>query len=325
MLPGLADHLAGYVGGHIGFSQREGRYSAFLLSGLPWATTFRLAWGHMRAETGATPGSIFEAEARDAPGTPPPEDDDPRHDDGKMRLQRLCTRARFRHRHTGVAARMLLLRRGDPRRVAWDAQIPGAAFTTLPTVSLRASGQEFCSVVAMYMGIPDPLLAQHEGTVFMDRASKSGSVRRTIDVYGRALSLYMGRDHWRFRFHNELEDAGLSLASLVGFNAQQQPHDVFTSAITLAQRQRFEGRQRQAAKVHRGGLIADMAIRGFYLPNAEGVVPVLRQYDWKTVGYNPKFYPKPDRAPDLRAAKVPGEYESRARAVDFEYNGVPRT
>ena len=142
-------------------------------------------------------------------------------------------------------------------------------------------------MVAMYIGIPDPLLAQHEGTVFMDRASKSGSVRRTIDVYGRALSLYMGRDHWRFRFHNELEDAGLSLALLVGFNAQQQPHDVFTSAITLAQRQRFEGRQRQAAKVHRGGLIADMAIRGFYLPSAEGVVPVLRQYDRKTVGYNP--------------------------------------
>ena len=127
----------------------------------------------------------------------------------------------------------------------------------------------------------------------------------------------MGRDHWRFRFHNELEDAGLSLALLVGFNAQQQPHDVFTSAIILAQRQRFEGRQRQAAKVHRGGLVADMAIRGFYLPNAEEVVPVLRQYDWKTAGYNPGFYPKADQARDIRAAKVPGEYEARARAVGF--------
>ena len=35
--------------------------------------------------------------------------------------------------------------------------------------------------------------------------------------------------------------------------------------------------------VHRGGLAADTAIRGFYLHSADGVVPVLRQCDWKAV------------------------------------------
>ena len=138
---------------------------------------------------------------------------------------------------------MLLLRRGDLRRVAWDAQIPGAAFTTLPTVCLRASGQEFCSMAAMYMVVPGPLLAQHEGTVFLDRASKTVSVRRTIDVHGRSLSLYIGRGHWRFRFHNELEDTGLSVALLVESSAQQQPHGVFNYAINPAQRQCHEGQK----------------------------------------------------------------------------------
>ena len=118
---------------------------------------------------------------------------------------------------------------------------------------------------------------------------------------------------------------GAALATLVGFRARQQPADLFNSAIKPEERRRFEGVQAAHARKHRGGLIPDMAIDDFFLPNAPGVVPVLRMYDWKTIGRIPKFY-GPNlvaRAPDIRAASVPAEYEALARGVDLTYNGVP--
>jgi hypothetical protein len=326
----LADHFVEWVGNALTFDAPSGKYQTFLDSGLPLAEVFRSAWNFMRNETGAAAESIFASEACDAPGTAPPEDLNPNEEEGGLvRLQRLCTRARMRSREQSVSERMLLLPRNDRLRLSWDANIRGTFFTTLATASLVASGQEVCSMVATYMGIADPLLIRHEGREFNDRNSQSGPVRRVdsvIDVHGAALSAYLGKGHRRVKFHNDLEACGVAMACLVGFNARPQPSDVFTSAINPEQRQRFEGDQRRHARAHRGGLVADMAIGDFSLPNSSGVVPVLRQYDWKTIGCIPKFYGPNlrERAPDTRAASVAAEYEVLARKVDLTYNDVPR-
>ena len=95
----------------------------------------------MRAEVGNAPGSIFKAPAKDAPGRPPPEDQDPRSDD-KPRLQHICTRARQRVRRGIVKTAMALLDPTDPLRQAWDIDIPGNFLASLPTPETRASGME---------------------------------------------------------------------------------------------------------------------------------------------------------------------------------------
>jgi hypothetical protein len=102
------------------------------------------------------------------------------------------------------------------------------------------------------MGVADLVLIPHEGLVFRDRNSQSGQVRRTLDVHGAALSNFMGLGHGRVRFHNELETTGLELALQVGFNVRRQSADLFSAYIRPADRVRFEGVQRRAARAHRG-------------------------------------------------------------------------
>ena len=65
----------------------------FVAFGLPLAEAFVECWEHMRTETGALAGSIFEAAAMDTCHGQPPAEDAPQHDPGNPRLQRLCTRA----------------------------------------------------------------------------------------------------------------------------------------------------------------------------------------------------------------------------------------
>ena len=69
---------------------------------------------------------------------------------------------------------MALLDPTEPLRQAWDVDIPGNFFTSLPTPETRASGMEVCSMVAIYMGIEDPPLVHHKGFVFRDRNSTRG-------------------------------------------------------------------------------------------------------------------------------------------------------
>jgi len=61
ILPGLAEHLAGAMGTGGNFAKSEGRYKEFIAFGLPLAKAFEECWEHMRIETGALAGSIFEA------------------------------------------------------------------------------------------------------------------------------------------------------------------------------------------------------------------------------------------------------------------------
>jgi hypothetical protein len=73
-----------------------------------------------------------------------------------------------------------------------------------------------------------------------------------------------------------------------------------------------------------GGVVFDMSIDSWSLPSAQGVVPVIRTFDWKTIGRLPKFYERIGRrGPDVRASTVVAEYELLARKADLEYNGIP--
>jgi len=83
-----------------------------------------------------------------------------------------------------IKGAMALLDPTDPQRQAfffkkaWDVDIPGNFFTSLPTPETRASGIEVCSMVAIYMGIEDPFL----GTWFTTRALYSGIGTRPEDI-----------------------------------------------------------------------------------------------------------------------------------------------
>ena len=306
------------------FFKSEDRYKEFIASELPLAKAFADCWEHMRTETGALAGSIFEAAAKDAPGQPPAEDI-PQHGTGKPRLERLCTRARMRLRHAGAARRMALLPHDDPLREAFDLDIPSDFFITIPDARLKCSSLDVPTMVACYMGIEDPLLVEHRTHVFKDRNTTRGNLFRSVDPYGRSLSLYMGPGHARFALHDAIEAVAHQVARLVGFHAVRQPTDLVAHAIKPENRERFMGAQRAAAKSHRGGLIPDLVILRFYLASSDGL-PVTRTYDVKTIGYSEKYYRASiarGRAADIRAAEVPADYETKARKVDAEYNGWP--
>ena len=209
------------------------RYQTFITSDLASGGAFKACWGHMRAEvsTDAREATAFGVDAKDAPGQPSPEGVDPRASPGKVRLQRLCARARQAVRKRAIQLRMEGLGSADALRRARDVDISSAFFVGLPTAHTRASGQEVCSMVTIYMGIEDPLLLHHKGVVFRDRNTRGGPLFRELDAHGHALSLYFGAGHGRFALHNELEALSHRFALLVGLKAFRQPADVFTSAI----------------------------------------------------------------------------------------------
>ena len=67
-----------------------------------------------------------------------------------------------------------------------------------------------------------------------------------------------------------------------------------------------------------------MSINSWSLPCAQGVVPVIRTFDWRAIGRLPKFSERVGRrGPDVRASTVVAEYELLARKADLEYNGIP--
>jgi len=208
--------------------------------------------------------SVFEAAAKNAPGQLPAEDT-PQHHTGKLLLQRFCTRARMRLRHAGVARRMALLPHDEPLKEAFDLDIPPDFFTTIPDARLKCSSLDASAMVACYMGLEDPLLVEHRthvdedpllvehrAHVFKDRNTSRGTLFRSMDPYGRSLSLYMGPGHARFALHDAIETVEHQVARLVGFHAVRQPMDLVVHAIKPENRKRFMGAQRAAKRSHRG-------------------------------------------------------------------------
>jgi hypothetical protein len=72
-------------------------------------------------------------------------------------------------------------------REAYNAKPVGSFCTSLPTPTTRASGQKLCSIIAIYMGLSDPVLEAHVGLVFEDRVDHNGRMWHTLGRWGRSL------------------------------------------------------------------------------------------------------------------------------------------
>jgi len=162
-------------------------------------------------------------------------------------------------------------------------------------------------MIAIYMGLSDPMHEAHVGRVFKGRVGHYGRMWRTLDRLGRFLSLYIGKGHGKVRFHNKIENACVSLTKCVRLNVVQQPLDFFAPAIHVDQRREFLAAQRRHCTTH-AGLVPDWVIKNFVRPGQPGAVPVDVLYDVKGIGRSPYYYgpARLESAPDIRAAKVSG-------------------
>ena len=84
---------------------------------------------------------------------------------------------------------MALLPHDEPLREAFDLDIPSEFFITIPDARLKCSSLDVPAMVACYTGLEDPLLVEHRTHVFKDRNTKRGNLFRSVDPYGRSLSL----------------------------------------------------------------------------------------------------------------------------------------
>jgi hypothetical protein len=241
--------------------------------------------------------------------------DAPGHDDerpaevGRQRLQRLCTAERQRHRKEGLQNRATELPVDDMRAIAFHYQSPAAAFTTLLQNSTALSGNEFSGAIALFLGIPDPNIVEAKARMgnpsfFQDR----GSIRREFDPYGNSLSNYMGKDHMRVQYHNDIQNEIRFLATSVGMNLRATPLDLFVRDIMPQNQRRYSMEIRQRRNFH-GGLVPDL-----FNPETGTM------YDVKTTGFNRPDYFSRQSAVDNKAATIPGEYVRKAAAVDASFN-----
>ena len=155
-------------------------------------------------------------------------------------------------RHAGVARRMALLPHDEPLRESFDLHIPADFFIATPDARLKCLSLDVPTMVACYMGLEDPLLVEHQAHVFKDRNTTRGDLFRSVDPYGRSLSLYMGPGHAHFALHDAIEAVAHQVTRLVGFHAVRQPMDLVAHAIKPENRERFMGAQQDAQVPSRG-------------------------------------------------------------------------
>ena len=260
---------------------------------------------------------VFEPMAADSPGVPY-DGDEPNHPDTRVRLQRLCTRQRHRVRATALAARARQLPDDDMRKVAlFYANESKCLFATLPQESNACSQHEFPGAVAVYLGLPDPLVVAVARTLGPNPYFSDRQVLRTLDVYGNNLSLYMGAGHGRTAFHNDVQNEIFFLAQAVGLPIQRTPVDLFIEAIPLRARDRYRENLRAFAQTRhsqfaRGGVVPDL------------YEPLTRQmHDVKTTGFRPEFYAAGLSNVNAKEATVPAQYRSRAGEADSAFNDTP--
>ena len=312
LVAGLFPHLADVTGS--AFGELRGRWTVLINSGLPLGAAYTEAWENMRLECNNS--GVFEPPAADSPGTPH-EGDEPNHPDTRVRLQRLCTRQRYRVRASALAARARLLPDGDMRKVALSyANESKCLFATLPQESNACSQHEFPGAIAVYLGLPDPLVVAVARTLGPNPYFRDAQALRTLDVYGNNLSLYMGVGHGRTAFHNEVQNELFFLAQAVGLSIQRTPVELFTAAVTLQARERYRGNLRAFVQTRHsrfaGGVVPDL------------YEPLTRQmHDVKTTGFRPEFYEAGLSNVNAKEATVPASYRKRAEAADSAFNDTP--
>jgi hypothetical protein len=166
------------------------------------------------------------------------------------------------------------------------------------------------------MGIADPIIVEAKTAMgnpqfFQDR----GDTRREFDTLGHSLSNYMGRDHLRVQYHNDIEREIHFLASSVGFNMRITPTDLFLRDILPQNRRRYVMATRGGGRTDQGrfsgGLVPDL------YHSESGTM-----YDVKTTGFNNALYYRRQSVVENKAASVPGEYIRKAANVDSSFNGT---
>jgi hypothetical protein len=298
------------------FSQREDRWRTFIET-VPMGRVFQETWEAMKAEVGDHPGGVLGSEAVNAPGTPH-EDDEPRRPGGGPRLQRLLTRQLGRARAADLHARMERLPPEDQRGVAWHYAKERALFATLPQANTVFGQHEFPAAVALYLGLPDPLIvesiAASGGSFSHFRDLRVPEGLRPLDKWGNNLSMYAGQGHGRTVYHNDVQRELSRLARAVGHQLRETPQDVFLPAVAAGARADYleQIRRGRAEGNFRGGVVPDL-----YDPSSR------QMYDVKTTGFKQITYIARRSAVDEKAADVPAQYRRRARDADRTYHDTP--
>ena len=203
----------------------------------------------------------------------------------------------------------------DQRAISWHYSKQKAPFTTLPDRTSTLGRHEFAGAVALYLGLPDPLIVEFlaSGGPRADHFRDQRGLRR-LDSFGNNISLFMGKGHGRTCFHNEIQREVARLSRSVGYPIREIPADLFIDAIDPVARNRYlrEIRETRERGVFRGGIQPDLYVEGSR-----------QMFDVKTSGFKPELYIQRRSAVDVKAATVPGEYRATARKVDQDYNGTP--
>ena len=138
----------------------------------------------------------------------------------------------------------------------------------------------FCMAFCIYLGISNPSIgaAINTGlTTFLDKITKAGRpYERTLDPYGRGLSLYGAKGNFRIGMHNAVGRELAAAAKICGLNAMRQGPEVFGGAIPVGPARDSYVRSAREARSggNRGGLVPDLTIRAF--PAVDDALPRTR-------------------------------------------------
>jgi hypothetical protein len=121
----------------------------------------------------------------------------------------------------------------------------------------------------IYLGLSNPSTeaAINTGlTTYLDKITKTGRpYERTLDPYGRSLSLYGAKGNFRVGMRNAVGRELSAAAKICGLNAMRQGPEVFGGAIPVRPARDSYARSVREARngCNRGGLVPDLTIRAF--------------------------------------------------------------
>ncbi len=101
---------------------------------------------------------------------------------------------------------MRLLHPVNQRGIPWRYVRQGVLFAILPDKASALARDEFPLALALFLGLPDPLILEFlatKGPGDFHFEDKSALFRR-LDLYGNNMSLYTGKGHGRTSFNNEI-------------------------------------------------------------------------------------------------------------------------
>ena len=116
-------------------------------------------------------------------------------------------------------------------------------------------------------------------TFLIDKTTKTGRpYERTLDPYGRSLSLYGAKGNFRVGMNNAVGRELATTAKMCGLDAMRQGPEVSGGAIPVGPARDSYARSVREAKNggNRGGLAPDLTTRTF--PAADGSLPRTRAF-----------------------------------------------